>query len=125
MSTATPLRGRCHCGATAFEVSHPPKSVTRCTCTFCAKRGGLWAYYDPQDFKLLSDRNRVAYSTHPEIHKHFFCGTCGCGTFSDTPVWENFQMVPGKRKVSGNARLFDDFDLEAVSVEVIDGKNLW
>ena len=24
-----------------------------------------------------------------------------------------------------NARLFDDFELEAVRVEVIDGKNLW
>lgn len=24
-----------------------------------------------------------------------------------------------------NARLFDDFDLEAVPVTVIDGKNLW
>jgi hypothetical protein len=119
------LKGKCHCGATAFEVTQAPKAVTRCTCTFCSKRGSLWAYYEPEQFKLLSDRNRVAYSTNPEIQKHFFCGICGCGTFSDTPVWENYAMVPGKRKVPVNARLFEDFDLEAVPVEVIDGKNLW
>ncbi|MGL4289610.1 MAG: GFA family protein, partial [Phreatobacter sp.] len=28
-------------------------------------------------------------------------------------------------KISVNTRLFDDFDLDAVPVEVIDGKNLW
>ncbi len=28
-------------------------------------------------------------------------------------------------KVGVNARLFDDFDLDAVPVTVIDGKNLW
>ena len=119
------IKGKCHCGATEFEVSEAPTSVTRCTCSFCAKRGGLWAYYEPQQFKLISAREQGRYSKAPEIHTHFHCALCGCGTHSDTPVWVDFKMAPGQRRVSVNARLFEDFDLEALPVTVIDGKNLW
>ena len=35
------------------------------------------------------------------------------------------QGVPDNPKVGVNARLLDDFDLDAVPVTVIDGKNLW
>lgn len=119
------IRGKCHCGATQFEIDEPPAKLTRCTCSFCSKRGALWAYYKPEQFRLVSSREERFYSTHPEIQKHYFCGTCGCSTYSDTPVWENFQMVPGKRSRSVNAQLLEDFDLEATPVEVIDGKNLW
>ena len=40
-----PIKARCHCGATQFEVSEAPNTVTECNCTFCFKRGVLWAYY--------------------------------------------------------------------------------
>jgi hypothetical protein len=119
------IRGKCHCGATAFTVAAAPKSVTRCTCTFCAKRGGLWAYYAPEQFELLSGRDQGSYSSDPQDHKHFFCKVCGCGTYSDTPTYQDFKLVPGVRHVPVNARLFEDFDLDSVPVEVIDGKNLW
>ena len=119
------IRGKCHCGGIEFEVSEAPTSVTRCTCTFCAKRGMLMAYYPPEKFKLISARTRVGYSSHPEVHTHFHCGTCGCGTHSDSPVWEDFKMVPGRRQVPVNVRLLEDFDLESLPVTVIDGKNLW
>ena len=46
------LKGSCHCGATQFEVSEAPQSLARCTCSFCARRGALWAYYTPAQFKL-------------------------------------------------------------------------
>ena len=36
------VKGSCHCGATQFEVPTAPESVTRCTCSFCTKRGALW-----------------------------------------------------------------------------------
>jgi hypothetical protein len=119
------ITGKCHCGRTAFEVTEAPTSVTRCTCTFCSKRGGLWAYYDPQHVRFISSRDQVSYSSRPDIQKHYHCDVCGCSTHSDTPVWENFQLVPGKRRVTINARLLEDFDVEAVPVTVIDGRNLW
>ena len=35
--------GKCHCGATQFEIEAAPESVTSCTCSFCSKTGALWA----------------------------------------------------------------------------------
>ena len=53
------IKGSCHCGATQFEVSEAPASVTHCTCSFCSKRGALHAYYTPGQFKLTTARDRV------------------------------------------------------------------
>ncbi|RKG86899.1 GFA family protein [Corallococcus terminator] len=124
MSETTPLKGSCHCGATTFEVTSPPKEVTRCNCTFCTKRGPLWAYYDPEQVKFTRREQVGTYDRNaPVAHHH--CQTCGCGTWTDTPVWENNAPVPGKFKVGINSRLFDDFNLDAVRVVFLDGRNLW
>jgi hypothetical protein len=55
-----PLKGSCHCGNTQFEVTEAPSSVTRCTCSLCSKRGALWAYYTPAQFRLTSPPENVA-----------------------------------------------------------------
>ena len=57
--------------------------------------------------------------------KHHFCASCGCGTYSESPDWSTGKPDFDNPKVGINARLFDDFDLDAVPVTVIDGKNLW
>ena len=120
------IKGSCHCGATAFEVSAVPENVTQCTCSFCSKRGALWAYYTPSQFRLATpSANLSTYRWGSKTIKHHFCGTCGCGTFTETPDWSTGEPDFDNPKVSVNARLFDDFDLGAVEVVVIDGKNLW
>ena len=53
------------------------------------------------------------------------CATCGCGTYSESPDWSTGKPDFDKMKVGVNAWLFDDFNLDAVPVVVIDGKNLW
>jgi hypothetical protein len=117
------LRGKCHCGATELEVSEAPSTLTRCNCTFCSKRGALWAYYKPEQFTLVSGRERVRYG---EMNMHYHCGVCGCGAYSDTPDWTTVDgPEPTGRRIAVNARLFEDFDIEAVPVETVDGKNLW
>jgi hypothetical protein len=55
-----PIKGSCHCGDTQFEVTEAPASVTRCTCSLCAKRGALWAYYTPAQFRLSTPEEKVA-----------------------------------------------------------------
>jgi hypothetical protein len=120
------IKGSCHCGATAFEVSAVPENVTQCTCSFCSKRGALWAYYTPSQFRLATPAaNLSTYRWGSKTIKHHFCGTCGCGTFTETPDWSTGEPDFDNPKVSVNARLFDEFDLGAVEVVVIDGKNLW
>ncbi len=122
-----PILGSCACGSTRFEVTAAPAELTRCTCSFCTKRGALWAYYAPDQFRLLTSRDEVAtYNRRNPLNRHHFCAICGCGTFSETPDWSgDWQNDAAARRVSVNAWLFDDVDVPAMPVTVIDGKNLW
>ena len=120
------IKGTCHCKATAFEVTVAPENVTQCTCSFCSKRGALWAYYTPDQFSLETPIKNVAtYRWGSKTIKHHFCPVCGCGTFTETPDWSTGEPNFDNPKISVNARLFDDFDLDQVEVVVIDGRNLW
>jgi hypothetical protein len=123
------IKGGCHCGATQFTVVKRPKTVTRCTCSFCSKRGVFWAYYDNEkDFALTTSRDRIAtyqWGTYSIEHHH--CAICGCSTWSRSPQWDlkKKQPVSGKFKVQVNAWLLEDFVLEAQPIQVVDGKNRW
>ena len=120
------VKGSCHCKATQFEVNEAPAQLTRCTCSFCAKRGALWAYYQPADFKLTTARDRVStYQWRSYSVQHHHCAICGCGTYSESPTWSEGKPDFSKMRIGVNARLLDDFDLDAAPVTVIDGKNQW
>jgi hypothetical protein len=84
------------------------------------------AYYKPAQFRLTSPPENVAtYRWGSRTVKHHFCANCGCGTYSESPDWSTGKPDFDKMKIGVNAWLFDDFDLDAVPVVVIDGKNLW
>lgn len=120
------LKGRCHCGATQFEVTRAPESVTDCNCTFCSKRGALHAYYTPAEFKLTTARDRVAtYQWNSYLVHHHHCAICGCPTYSESPDFSTGEPDFTNPKVGVNARLFEDFDLEAVPVVKLDGRHGW
>jgi len=123
------MKGSCHCGATQFTVPHRPATVTRCTCSFCTKRGVLWAYLDNEDdFVLTTSRDRVTtYQWGKYVIEHHHCAICGCGTWSRSPVWdrETRQAIPGEFKIQVNAWLLDGFDPGAQPIEIVDGKTLW
>jgi len=46
------------------------------------------------------------------------------GTYSASPDWSTGKPDFDNPKVAINARLFDDFDLDAAPADLIDGKNL-
>ena len=119
------LKGSCHCGGTKIEVSTAPTSVTSCNCTFCFKRGALWAYYEPAQVKLIADEHGAKYQRPGRDIAHHHCAVCGCSTWSDSARWVEGKPHPTQRRTLVNARLFDDFDLAAVPLHHIDGRNLW
>ena len=128
MTKTEVLKGSCHCGKTAFTVQASlPEKLTRCTCSFCSKRGALHAYFEPEQFTLSTpEKDRSVYRWNSKTANHYFCGECGCGTYSDTPAYGRDGSWDGKsRRISVNARLFDNFDAATYPVTVIDGKNLW
>ena len=77
------IKASCHCGATQFEVSEAPASVTECNCTFCSKRGGLWAYYSAEQVILIKNDRPTVYTRDESTHEHHHCGVCGCGAYNE------------------------------------------
>ena len=122
------ITGSCHCGATAFRVDiEIPAQLTRCTCSFCAKRGALLAYCAPAQFHLTRPAaDDAVYRWQTRQVAHHFCTHCGCATYSDSPAFETDGTWDGRtRRIGVNARLFDDFDAALAPIAVIDGKHLW
>lgn len=123
-----PVTGGCHCGKAAFEIDGEiPARLTRCTCSFCTKRGHLYAYYEPEQFRLTAGAADLAtYRWNTKRVAHYFCPSCGCGVFGDSPDFQPDGSWDGStRRIAVNARLIDGFDAVTAPVIVVDGKNLW
>lgn len=123
-----PITGSCHCGQITFRIDGEiPAALTRCTCSFCAKRGALLAYYPPAQFHVTCAAiDDAVYRWNTKLVAHHFCARCGCATYSDSPAFEpDGSWDKQTRRIGVNARLFDNFDAAEARVEVIDGKNLW
>lgn len=122
------IHASCHCGACTFEIDGElPERVTRCTCSFCSKRGALVAYYAPDAFRPTgSSESDGIYRWNTRLVAHHFCADCGIAMYSDSPAFERDGSWDGStRRIGMNTRLFDDFDADALPVDVIDGRHLW
>jgi hypothetical protein len=123
-----PITGSCHCGKTSFVIEGEiPAKLTRCTCSICAKRGALYAYYRPDQFRLTSSpENRAEYRWGVKTSTSYFCPHCGCATYNDSPDYQRDGTWDGTtRRYGVNARLFDHFTAADAPYIEIDGKNLW
>jgi hypothetical protein len=121
------LTGRCHCGRNAFEIAGElPAKLTRCTCSFCSKRGHLYAYFRPDQLKVAQADSDTVYRWNSKLVVNHSCATCGCDLFADSPDFQPDGKWDGTtRRIAFNARLFDDFEAADWPVTVLDGKHLW
>jgi hypothetical protein len=122
-----PLTGRCHCGRNVFEVQGElPATLTRCTCSFCSKRGHLYAYFEPSQLKIVQADSDAVYRWNTKLVDNHFCSACGCEVYGNSPDFKPDGKWDGvTRRIGINARLLDDFEAADYPVTVIDGKNLW
>lgn len=137
MTTSGTIHVSCHCKATRIELPHPPTSAKECNCTFCAKAGAVWGYYAPDEVKIVSAEHDLIYSASDQINQHHFCGRCGGNTHGDSPDWASIYNMDGTLKEGAkgpmpktrifavNMRMVDDFDVETLDVEKVDGRNNW
>ncbi|MDG2529587.1 GFA family protein [Caulobacter endophyticus] len=120
------VKGSCHCGATQFEVETAPTELTDCNCSFCAKRGNLVAYYQPSSFKLLTARDRVStYQWGAYMGAHHHCAICGCGTYGEFSDFSSGEADYDNPRISINVRLLENFDLSALPVVHLNGRDDW
>ena len=47
------IEASCHCGAVRIEVEVPPAQLTACNCSLCRRLGTLWAYYRPDQVRIM------------------------------------------------------------------------
>lgn len=121
------ISAHCHCGRTALEVDDElPEQLTRCTCSFCSKRGHLYAYFPPDKLRVVQADSDAIYRWSSKLVANHFCSACGCDLYADSPAFEPDGKWDGKtRRIALNARLIDDFEAAEWPVTVLDGKNLW
>ena len=133
-----PLIATCHCGATKIELPHAPARAGECNCTFCARAGAVWGYYQPGELTMVSDTEGKFYSASGNGIEHHFCCNCGMQTWGVSPDWgslynndgtpkdpSNPNAFPTTQIYALNLRLIDDFDWSSVTVEKMDGRNGW
>ena len=100
----------CHCGAVVLEVDSPPEEVNDCHCSICRRYGTLWAYYPPEQVRVLpSDPPTDVYVWGDKTLETHRCGNCGCVSH-----WVAFD--PGVDVMGVNARLMDPEVLAAARV---------
>lgn len=131
------LTASCHCGATSIELPHAPTEAHECNCSFCARTGAVWAYYQPDEMQVSQSEGRT-YSASDGVNQHHFCGRCGMHAWGDSPDWASAYNLDGTPKAgveagttpearicAVNLRLIDDLDWSKVSIEKVDGRHNW
>lgn len=76
-------RASCHCGAVVLEATLPTSlmSASRCTCSFCRRRGAAAVTAIASSVKVLQGvDNLTLYTWGTGVAKHYFCKTCGIYT---------------------------------------------
>jgi hypothetical protein len=122
-----PVIATCHCGGTSIELPEPPTEATQCTCTYCLKSGAQWAYYKPDQPRILRETHGAVYSPTSPLHEHHFCTRCGCTTYGVSPAYTlESEGIPEEKIFAFNVRLLEDYELfRSLPVTEIDGRNLW
>ena len=114
-SAPTMLTASCHCGAIRIEVDSLPTHFNQCHCSICRRYGTLWAYYRPDEVRLLCTPNATEiYCWGPKELEFHRCRACGCVTHW-APTDKN------ETRMAVNGRLFDEGDVAQVPLKQSEG----
>ena len=117
MTEAKLHAGGCHCGKIRYEVKAAVDTVIGCNCSMCSKKGSLLTFVDESAFTLKSGEDSLTdYLFNKHVVHHNFCRVCGVTSFA------RGAKPDGTKMVAINVRCLDDFDLDALTVKMHDGK---
>jgi hypothetical protein len=80
------IKGGCHCGRVAFEITGPVVGFKHCHCHTCRKfHGSVYgssALVDSEHFSIVKGPEHLtAYLSSP-VKRRYFCSVCGCHLFA-------------------------------------------
>jgi len=114
------IEASCHCGAVRMEIARGPAEITDCNCSICRRLGARWAYYHPDEVRIIAAPDATgAYSWDDESLAFHHCRTCGCTTYWSALIAEKAD------RMGVNARLMDPAVLKGVRVRKLDGTSSW
>ena len=98
------VEASCHCGAARIAVEVPPPELTACNCSLCRRLGTLWAYYRPDQVRIV----RGAGTTVPYVQGDrtlavHHCATCSCIT--------HWSSLTGADRMAVNTRLMEEREI--------------
>lgn len=75
------MRGKCLCGAVAFEVRDPPRKLYQCHCSLCRKQSGTASnaafIVRSEQLVWLAGQELVSSFIKPSGFRSDFCRKCG------------------------------------------------
>lgn len=117
MTEAKMHSGGCHCRKVRYDVTVAGDTAMGCNCSMCSKKGTLLTFVAEDAFTLTSGEDELTdYTFHKHHIHHTFCRTCGVTPFA------RGTGPDGTKMVAVNVRCLDGFDLDAVTVKMVDGK---
>lgn len=113
-------KGSCHCGNVRFEVTGDMSQVVSCNCSICSRMGWLLAFVPDTQFKLLAGEDSLKDYQFGKKHIHHkFCTNCGIRSFGHGAA-----PGGGGEMMAINVRCLEGIDLDDLTVQKYDGKNL-
>lgn len=111
------FQGSCHCGAVTYSVeSDIPHTAMSCNCSHCRRKGFLLAFFPLDQFRLESGADKLkTYRFHKHRIDHQFCTICGCQGFAVGTGPE------GEKMAAVNLRCVPEADLDALTIQKVDG----
>ena len=91
------VRGRCECGAVAFEVTGARDTVTFCHCSQCRRASGhYWASTRAltKDLVFTNDHGLAWYQSSP-TNRRGFCKLCGSSLFFEPDGVDHIGIAAG------------------------------
>ncbi|GAO15232.1 uncharacterized protein UV8b_04215 [Ustilaginoidea virens] len=111
-------KGSCACGEVQFQFTGEPATTALCHCRDCQKwTGGAYtsnAVVPRASFSVTkgSPKTWDAVGSSGKINKHFFCGDCGSGLYTELEVMPDMACVKAGTLDGGAASLGGKVDVE-------------
>jgi hypothetical protein len=117
MSETKTYSGSCHCGNVRFEVTAEITRASACKCSICSRAGWLMVSVPPAQFTLKAGADaQTDYQFGNKTMHHLFCTTCGIRSFGR-------YIAEGQEKIIVNLRCLEGLDVDALDVQMFDGKS--
>lgn len=109
------MKGQCLCRRVTVETEAAPAFINICNCNLCRKLGAAWGYYSESAVAVNGETGayrRDDLDHEPWCEEHF-CPACGSAT--------HFLVIhPEHEGIGVNMRLFDQDELEGITVNYFD-----